>query len=104
MPAHRRRARRTLDARRLHGSSVVADRGGFGGGDWPRRQWLRIRDSLSVRIRDRFEGEETVTCVIPGHDREGEELIADQLLVEDAPLAFRYSGVCGYGSTFDYAG
>src|SRR3989440_7450551 len=69
-----------------------------------RRQWLRIRDSLSVRIRDRFEGEETVTCVIPGHDREGEELIADQLLVEDAPLAFRYSGVCGYGSTFDYAG
>jgi hypothetical protein len=69
-----------------------------------RRQRLRIRDRLSVRIRDRFDGAETVTCVIPGHGREGEELIADELVVEDGALAFSYRGVCGYGSTFDYAG
>jgi hypothetical protein len=42
--------------------------------------------------------------VIPGHDRVGEELITDQLSVEDDALAFNYRGVCGYGSTFDYAG
>jgi len=48
--------------------------------------------------------DETVTCVIPGHERAGEELIADELIVEDAPLAFSYRGVCGYGATFDYAG
>jgi hypothetical protein len=69
-----------------------------------RRQLLRVRDSVSVRIRDRYDGDETVTCVIPGHDRSGEELIADELLVEDGPLAFSYRGVCGYGSSFDYAG
>jgi len=69
-----------------------------------RRQLLRIRDRVSVRIRARYDGGETVTCVIPGHERAGEELIADQLLVEDGPLAFSYRGVCGYGSTFDYAG
>jgi hypothetical protein len=69
-----------------------------------RRQWLRIRDHVSVRIRDRYHGGETVTCVIPGHERAGEELVADELLVEDGPLAFNYRGVCGYGSTFDYAG
>jgi hypothetical protein len=69
-----------------------------------RRQLLRIRDHISVRIRDRYEGAETVTCVIPGHERAGEELVADELLVEDGTLAFNYSGVCGYGSTFDYAG
>jgi hypothetical protein len=69
-----------------------------------RRQRLRIRDRASVRIRGRYEGEETVTCVIPGHERSGEELIADQLVVEDGPLQFSYSGVCGYGSTFDYSG
>jgi hypothetical protein len=68
-----------------------------------RRQWLRIRDQVSVRIRDRYDGAETVTCVIPGHDREGEELAADQLVVEDGPLSFSYRGVCGYGSTFDYS-
>ncbi len=69
-----------------------------------RRQRLRIRDSVSVRIRDRYTGPETVTCVIPGHERTGEELVADELLVEDGPLAFSYRGVCGYASTFDYAG
>jgi hypothetical protein len=69
-----------------------------------RRQRLRIRDHVSLRIRDRYPGPETVTCVIPGHDRPGEELIADELVVDDEPLAFRYRGVCGYGTTFDYAG
>jgi hypothetical protein len=66
------------------------------------RQWLRIRDR--VRIRDRYAGGETVTCVIPGHERAGDELVADDLVIEDGPLAFNYRGVCGYGSTFDYAG
>jgi hypothetical protein len=69
-----------------------------------RRQRLRIRDRVSVRIRGRYEGTETVTCGIPGHDRAGEELIADELIVEDGPLAFSYRGVCGFGATFDYAG
>jgi hypothetical protein len=69
-----------------------------------RRQHLRIRDRVSVRIRDRYDGPETVSCVIPGHARAGEELVADELLVEDGPLGFSYRGVCGYGSTFSYAG
>ena len=69
-----------------------------------RRQRLRIRDRISVRIRARYDGQETVTCVIPGHARDGEELVADELVVEDGPLAFNYRGVCGYGSTFEYVG
>jgi hypothetical protein len=69
-----------------------------------RRQRLRIRDSVSVRIRDRYTGPETVTCVVPGHERTGEELVADELVVEDGLLAFSFRCVCGYGSTFDYAG
>ena len=70
----------------------------------PRRQWLRIRDHVSVRIRDAWAGPETVTCVIPGHHRSGEELVADELRVDDGPLRFEYHGNCGYGTTFDYAG
>lgn len=68
------------------------------------RQWLRVRDRVSVRIRDRYDTEATVTCGIPGRDRAGEELVADDLVVEDGPLGFEYRGVCGYASTFDYAG
>ena len=69
-----------------------------------RRQLLRVRDRVTVRIRDRYEGAETVTCVIPGHERAGEELVAEELRAQDGPLAFACSGVCGYGSTFDYSG
>jgi hypothetical protein len=69
-----------------------------------RRQWLRIRDRVNVRIRDRYADPRTVTCVIPGHDRAGEELVASELVVEDGSLAFGYSDVCGYGSDFEYAG
>src|SRR5262245_52841520 len=70
----------------------------------PRRQRLRVRDHISLRIRDRYSGPETVTCVISGHDRTGEELVADELVVDDGPLDFSYRGVCGYGSTFEYRG
>jgi hypothetical protein len=70
----------------------------------PRRQWLRVRDHVSVRIRDRYAGPETVTCVIPGHDRSGEELVADELRVSDDALQFEYDGNCGYAATFDYSG
>jgi hypothetical protein len=70
----------------------------------PRRQWLRVRDHVSVRIRDRYAGPETVTCVIPGHDRSGEELVADELRVSDEALQFEYGGNCGYAATFDYSG
>ena len=70
----------------------------------PRRQWLRIRDHVTLRIRDRYAGPETVTCVIPGHERDGEELVAEELRVHDGPLSFEYDGTCGYASTFGYSG
>lgn len=69
-----------------------------------RRQWLRIGDRVSVRIRDHYQGPEAVTCVIPGHERKGEELVTDDLVVEDGPLRFSYRGSCGYASTFEYSG
>jgi hypothetical protein len=69
-----------------------------------RRQWLRIHDHASVRIRGRYSGPETVTCVIPGHDRGGEELIADELRVNDETLGFEFHGNCGYSTSFDYTG
>ena len=69
----------------------------------PRRQWLRVRDHVTVRIRDASRPE-TVTCVIPGHEQSGEELVADELRVDDGPLRFEFTGNCGYSARFDYAG
>jgi hypothetical protein len=70
----------------------------------PRRQWLRIRDRVTVRIREAWPGPETMTCVIPGHEQGGEELIADELRVDDGPLRFELHGSCGYSARFAYSG
>ena len=69
----------------------------------PRRGWFRVRDVVSVRISGPYEGDETVTCVIPGHERSGEEVVAAELRVDDEPLRFQFDGVCGYAADFDYS-
>ena len=70
----------------------------------PGRGWFRAGESVSVRVLAPYEGGETITCVIPGHDRDGRELVVDELHVSTGPLTFEYRGVCAFESTFDYAG
>jgi hypothetical protein len=71
----------------------------------PRRQWFRVRDRVEVRVAAVVADQPAVTCVIPGHDRQGEELTVEVLRVaEESPLAFEYRGVCAYACTFEYAG
>jgi hypothetical protein len=71
----------------------------------PRKQWFRVRDHVEVRVSAPVLEQPVVTCVIPGHDREGEELTVELLKVaEQPPLAFEYRGVCAYASTFEYSG
>jgi hypothetical protein len=68
----------------------------------PRRGWVRVKDVVSVRISGPYPGDETVTCGIPGHDRAGEEVVAEELRVDDEGLRFEFSGVCGFEADFDY--
>jgi hypothetical protein len=68
-----------------------------------RRGWFRVDDTVTVRIEGPVAGQEPVTCVIPGHDREGEELQAELLRVDEGPLAFELTGVCAYEATFAYS-
>jgi len=70
-----------------------------------RRQWFRVKDVVALTIAGPLEDQPTITCVIPGHDRQGEELVAEKLKVdEQPPLRFELSGNCGYASAFDYGG
>jgi hypothetical protein len=70
----------------------------------PGRGWFRVGGHVTVRVAGPYEGAATVTCVIPGHDRTGRELVADELTVHDGPLEFELTGRCAYESTFDYSG
>jgi hypothetical protein len=69
----------------------------------PRRWFMRAATFVEVRasrtVSSEFGG---VTCGIPGHDQSGNEVIADSLRVDDAPLHFDFRGRCGYESRFDY--
>jgi len=69
----------------------------------PGRGWFRAGGQVRVHIREPVADQEPVTCVIPGHDRSGEEVIANLLSVEEEGLEFELSGKCGYRSTFDYS-
>jgi hypothetical protein len=69
----------------------------------PGRGWFRAGSSVTVRVRGPVPEQEPVTCVIPGHHRNGRELFAELVEVGEAPLGFELHGVCGYESTFAYS-
>ncbi len=69
----------------------------------PGHGWFRAGREVSVRIREPVPDQETVTCVIPGHQRTGRELLADLLEVGAGALEFELSGVYAYESTFEYS-
>jgi hypothetical protein len=70
----------------------------------PGRGWFRAGGSVEVRVRAPVAGQEPVTCVIPGHHRDGVEDIADLLRVDEGELDVELRGRCAYESTFRYAG
>ncbi len=68
----------------------------------PGRGWFRAGGAVTVRVAGPFETQRPVSCVIPGHDRSGREVVAEVLAVEDEYFQFTYTGRCGYEATFDY--
>jgi hypothetical protein len=70
----------------------------------PGRGWFRAGRYVEVRVAHPVSSGETVTCVIPGHERTGREVIAESLDVSDEALGFSFRGNCGYESDFDYSG
>jgi hypothetical protein len=69
----------------------------------PGRGWFRAGGKVAVRAREPVPDQETVSCVIPGHDRQGRELVSDSIDVDAGPLAFSVQGRCAYESTFKYS-
>jgi hypothetical protein len=72
----------------------------------PGRGWFRAGGSVDVRIDRAYETQSPVSCIIPGHDRSGREVVAAALVVDeeyDERLRFSYAGRCGYEATFEYS-
>ena len=64
---------------------------------------VRIGSAISVRATRPVETDLPVACGIPGYDRAGRELYADDHVVHDDPFAWELTGKCAYAADFDYA-
>ena len=56
-----------------------------------------------MRATTLVETDQPVACGIPGYDRVGRELYADELVVDDEPFAWELAGNCAFASDFDYS-
>ena len=68
--------------------------------DGPR---IRVGSTISVRATRPVETDVPVACGIPGYDRIGRELYADEFAVAEEPFTWELTGNCAYESDFDYA-
>jgi len=65
---------------------------------------VRVGDAIVLRAMTPFETDSAVSCIVPGHDRPGTELINDEVVVRDAPFDFELRGTCAFRRDFDYSG
>jgi hypothetical protein len=64
---------------------------------------VRVGTAVRMRAIRPVETRSIVACIVPGYDRPGRELYADELTVEDEPFRWELHGNCAYTSTFAYA-
>lgn len=69
----------------------------------PNKESMSVGDYVSVRTAEPFQTKLPVTCGIPGHHQQGQEIIADTFRVEDTDLQWEVIGRCGYASEFSYS-
>jgi hypothetical protein len=70
----------------------------FGNGE------VRVGESVRLRATTPFETDAAVSCIVPGHDRPGVELVNDEVHVRDARFSFDLRGTCAFTRDFDYSG
>ena len=91
---------RTLPWVRKHNESVAVRRARieFGDGD------VRVGKSIRMNATTPVVTDASVSCIVPGHDRPGTELVNDEVRVTDPPFDFELQGTCAFMRDFDYSG
>jgi hypothetical protein len=64
---------------------------------------IRAGEEVRVRATTPYETDAAVSCIVPGHDRPGTELVNDEVLVADGTFSFELHGTCGFEREFEYA-
>jgi hypothetical protein len=72
-------------------------------GQNPRTALSGVRPrALDTRRNARKCTDSVVSCLIPGHDRAGREVVAEVVAADDEYFHFAYEGTCGFEASFHY--
>jgi hypothetical protein len=72
--------------------------------DHRRGRWfMRAGTYVTAKAAASVPSDRPISCGIPGHDRRGEEVLADVMRVDDGAFSWDVHGRCGFASDFDYA-
>lgn len=63
---------------------------------------VRIGSIAIANASRPFETDARVSCIVPGHETAGTELVADELEVHDHPFDWQLAGNCAFAADFDY--
>jgi hypothetical protein len=65
---------------------------------------VRVGDAIRLRATTPFETDADVSCIVPGHDRPGVELVNDEVRVRSPRFTFDLEGTCAFTRDFEYVG
>ncbi len=68
----------------------------------PGREAMKAGPYVSARTARLAASDEPVTCGIPGHDRSGQEIVAERFRVADEAMQAEFEGRCGFAVNFAY--
>jgi hypothetical protein len=64
---------------------------------------LRVGDAAAVRSTREVEAQEDVSCIVPGYERIGTELYADELRLDGDGFHDDLHGTCAFVAAFSYS-
>jgi hypothetical protein len=67
-----------------------------------KRRFLRVADAVTLRISRPVDTDATVSCIVPGHDRPGTELVTETLRLADDAVTAEFAGNCAFAASFEY--
>ena len=69
----------------------------------PDQESILIERYVMAKTARPVSSDAPVSCGIPGHDRPGQEIIAESFQVDDGALHWSISGRCGFATSFAYS-
>jgi hypothetical protein len=69
----------------------------------PGKEFITVERYVTARTARPVLSDEPIACGIPGYDRPGQEIIAEDFQADEGSLRWSVSGRCGFATSFAYS-